>query len=66
MWRASRPLIDLHIKGARIPSTLSLNDNEPVKTADLEAGVSSSLAENRQASEKISREAIGVLATPSF
>ena len=30
-------LIDLHIKGARIPSTLSLNDNEPVKTADLEA-----------------------------
>jgi len=30
-------LIDLHIKGARIPSTLSLNDNEPVKIADLEA-----------------------------
>ena len=30
-------LIDLHIKGARIPSTLSLNDNEPVKTADLAA-----------------------------
>ena len=30
-------LIDLYIKGARIPSTLSLNDNEPVKTADLEA-----------------------------
>ena len=30
-------LIDLHIKGARIPSTLSLNDNEPVKAADLEA-----------------------------
>ena len=30
-------LIELQIKGARIPSTLSLNDNEPVKTADLEA-----------------------------
>ena len=29
-------LIELQIKGARIPSTLSLNDNEPVKTADLE------------------------------
>lgn len=30
-------LIELQIKGTRIPSTLSLNDNEPVKTADLEA-----------------------------
>ena len=30
-------LIALHTKGAWIPSTLSLNDNEPVKTADLEA-----------------------------
>jgi len=30
-------LIDLQIKTARIPPTLSLNDNEPVKTADLEA-----------------------------
>ena len=30
-------LVELQIKGARIPSTLSLNDNEPVKTADLEA-----------------------------
>ena len=30
-------LIAMQIKGARIPSTLSLNDNEPVKTADLEA-----------------------------
>ena len=30
-------LIELQIRGVRIPSTLSLNDNEPVKTADLEA-----------------------------
>ena len=30
-------LINLHTRGAWIPSTLSLNDNEPVKTADLEA-----------------------------
>ena len=30
-------LIESQIKGTRIPSTLSLNDNEPVKTADLEA-----------------------------
>ena len=29
-------LIELQIKGVRIPSTLSLTDNEPVKTADLE------------------------------
>ena len=30
-------LIELQIKGARMPSTLSLNDNEPVKTADVES-----------------------------
>jgi len=30
-------LIELQIKGVWTPSTLSLNDNEPVKTADLEA-----------------------------
>lgn len=30
-------LINLHINGAHVPATLSLNDNEPVRTADLEA-----------------------------
>ena len=29
-------LLDLEIKGTQVPAKLSLNDNEPVKTADLE------------------------------